>query len=128
MSIRKTIEISTIKLESWISKNGPAGYDPYDIKSVPSIRKLTEFGNRNFVGEVFREIVLEFFLFFPKRWYQWKQQTLLARGRRMLHLWRDELEQMLEQSQIEGDTMIDVKDGKLLPAEGKEKHRIRRDA
>lgn len=65
MSIRKTIEISTIKLESWISKNGPAGYDPYDIKSVPSIRKLTEFGNRNFVGEVFREIVFEFFLFFP---------------------------------------------------------------
>lgn len=59
------IEISVIKLENWISQNGFAGFDPYDIKAIPKIRKLTVLGNKNFHGEVIREFVFELFLMFP---------------------------------------------------------------
>lgn len=54
-------------LDKWIEENGWAGYDPYDIKDIPIVRKLTDWGNKNYLFEIIREICFEFFLMFPVR-------------------------------------------------------------
>jgi len=61
----KKIESSINILEAWINKNGYTGFDPYDIKSLPAVRKIISLGNQSFIMEVFREIMIEFFLMFP---------------------------------------------------------------
>lgn len=65
MNIKEKIENSAIKLDYWIDKNGWAGYDPYDIKELPLVRKITKWGNKNFIAEILRESLFEFFLIFP---------------------------------------------------------------
>ncbi len=52
-------------LDNWISENGYAGYDPYDIKGNPYILTLTEKGNHSFPFTMIREIVFELFYNFP---------------------------------------------------------------
>lgn len=54
-----------LKLDQWIGKNGFSGYDPYDIKALPLVIKITKLGNSNKVFEMFREIVFEIFYSFP---------------------------------------------------------------
>lgn len=65
LSIKNKIERSVIKLDRWIEKNGWAGYDPYDIKEIKLVRKLTDYGNKNRTFEIIREIVFELFYTFP---------------------------------------------------------------
>ncbi len=65
MNIRKDIEDSILRLDNWIENNGWAGYDPYDIKELSLVRKITEWGNKNFIAEVLRESLFELFLIFP---------------------------------------------------------------
>ena len=65
MNIKEKIENSAIKLDYWIDKNGWAGYDPYDIKELPLVRKITKWGNENLIAEILREGLFEFFLIFP---------------------------------------------------------------
>ena len=60
------IERSLNSLENWIHSNGWSGFDPYDIKELPFIIKITDLGNKYFIAEVLREIIFEFFLYFPK--------------------------------------------------------------
>ncbi|MCB9207601.1 MAG: hypothetical protein H6611_09905 [Ignavibacteriales bacterium] len=59
------IQTSFSLLDNWLTKNGWTGYDPYDIKDVPFIIKITDLGNKYFIAEIFREILFEFFLMFP---------------------------------------------------------------
>ncbi len=54
-----------LSLDKWISENGYAGYDPYDIKGNPYFLTLTEKGNRSFLFAVLRETVFELFYHFP---------------------------------------------------------------
>jgi rhamnogalacturonyl hydrolase YesR len=54
-----------LKLDQWIGKNGFSGYDPYDIKALPLVIKITKLGNSNKVFEMFREIIFEIFYSFP---------------------------------------------------------------
>ena len=53
-------------LDKWITRNGFAGYDPYDIKAIPWIQKLTAIGQKNVIAEALREIVFELTYTFPK--------------------------------------------------------------
>lgn len=59
------ISNSVEKLDNWIQNNGWEGFDPYDIKEIPWIRKTTSAGKNNFILEVFRESLFEIFNFFP---------------------------------------------------------------
>ncbi|MBK7104717.1 MAG: hypothetical protein IPH62_05485 [Ignavibacteriae bacterium] len=59
------IEKSILLLDNWISQNGWTGFDPYDIKELPFIIKLTDLGNKYFFFEIIREILFELFLTFP---------------------------------------------------------------
>jgi len=52
---------SITKLDNWIERNGWSGYDPYDIKSLPWVLKLTRLGNNNKFFEIGREVTFEFF-------------------------------------------------------------------
>lgn len=61
----KKVEVSINSLEAWIDKNGYAGFDPYDIKSLTVVRKIISLGNKNFLLEVVREFVIELFLMCP---------------------------------------------------------------
>jgi rhamnogalacturonyl hydrolase YesR len=63
--IKQLTEQSINNLEKWIDKNGFAGFDPYDVKAIPLIRKVTELGNKSFLFEIIRELVFELFLMFP---------------------------------------------------------------
>jgi len=65
MNIRKDIEDSILSLDNWIENNGWAGYDPYDIKGLAFVRKITGWGNKNFIAEILREGFFELFLMFP---------------------------------------------------------------
>jgi len=65
MNIKKDIENSILNLDNWIEQNGWAGYDPYDIKGLSFVRKITEWGDKNFIAEILREGLFEFFLMFP---------------------------------------------------------------
>ncbi|PIQ10269.1 MAG: hypothetical protein COW71_03235 [Ignavibacteriales bacterium CG18_big_fil_WC_8_21_14_2_50_31_20] len=65
MTLKNKIEFSIINLDTWITQNGFSGFDPYDVKSIHLIRKITEYGNKNFLFEIFREIIFELFLMFP---------------------------------------------------------------
>jgi len=56
---------ATNKLDSWIERNGWAGYDPYDIKELPTVIKITELGNRNLFFTLVRECVFEILYSFP---------------------------------------------------------------
>ncbi|MFT7589752.1 MAG: hypothetical protein ACI959_001972, partial [Limisphaerales bacterium] len=53
------------RLSSWIDSNGIAGYDPYDLKSMPWILELIKLGNKYFIFEIIREFIFEMFLYFP---------------------------------------------------------------
>ncbi len=59
------IEKSLSKLLEWLELNGYAGYDPYDIKALPFVRKITALGNKNIFFEALREVLFELFLMFP---------------------------------------------------------------
>jgi len=56
---------STQRLDQWIENNGWSGFDPYDIKSLDWVLKLTKLGNRNKLFEIGREITFELFYSFP---------------------------------------------------------------
>ncbi|NLT49585.1 MAG: hypothetical protein GXX85_01545 [Ignavibacteria bacterium] len=60
------IKNSLQKLEKWISRNGWAGFDPYDVKEKKLILRLTELGNRYRIFEILREAIFELLLIFPK--------------------------------------------------------------
>ncbi len=62
----KKIEKSLKLLLNWLESNGYSGYDPYDIKALKWVRKLTELGNKNKLFEIFREGLFELFLMFPE--------------------------------------------------------------
>jgi len=53
MTLKNKIEFSIINLDTWITQNGFSGFDPYDVKSIHLIRKITEYGNKNFLFEIF---------------------------------------------------------------------------
>lgn len=66
MSIDKNYILSSIeKLDRWIESNGWAGYDPYDIKEIGIIKKITNLGNKNSLMEIVREVIFEIFYTFP---------------------------------------------------------------
>jgi rhamnogalacturonyl hydrolase YesR len=53
------------KLDQWIRKNGWSGYDPYDIKEIPWILKITDLGQKSRSIEILREGLFEIFNTFP---------------------------------------------------------------
>ena len=53
------------KLDQWIEYNGWPGYDPYDIKALPWIRKITAWGQHHLILEILRESLFELFYTFP---------------------------------------------------------------
>ena len=53
------------KLNLWIKENGWSGYDPYDIKELPWVRKITELGQKSYIMEILREGLFEIFNFSP---------------------------------------------------------------
>ncbi|MFX0132867.1 MAG: hypothetical protein ACFFDN_04405 [Candidatus Hodarchaeota archaeon] len=53
------------KLDVWIEKNGWAGYDPYDIKEIPIVLRISEIGNKTFLSAIVREMIFELFYSFP---------------------------------------------------------------
>jgi hypothetical protein len=57
---------SVEKLDQWIEQVGWAGFDPYDIKSLNWVLKLSNLGNRNKFYEILREIIFEVFYSFPE--------------------------------------------------------------
>ena len=61
----KIIIDSITKLDNWIKKNGWSGYDPYDIKSLPWVLKLTKLGSQNKLFEITREVTFEIFYSYP---------------------------------------------------------------
>jgi hypothetical protein len=61
----KKIISSITKLDNWIEKNGWSGYDPYDIKALPWVLKLTRLGNKSKLLEICREVTFEFFNSYP---------------------------------------------------------------
>jgi rhamnogalacturonyl hydrolase YesR len=63
--MNKNLQNSIIKLDNWIENNGWSGYDPYDIKSLPWVLKLSRRGNKNKYFEICREITFEYFYAFP---------------------------------------------------------------
>ncbi len=50
-NVKKMWSKSVHALDEWISKNGWAGYDPYDIKGTPLFLKLQKTGPTTFLGE-----------------------------------------------------------------------------
>lgn len=69
MSYDSTNTISCFnKLDSWLNKNGFAGYDPYDIKGKPIIIKLIQLGDKSKILALCREIVFEFLYMCPIFW------------------------------------------------------------
>jgi hypothetical protein len=69
---------SLLSLEHWIDSNGYSGYDPYDIKGIPTITNLSRLGNKSFSMSVLREVVFEFFYTFPvfsRHLFQIKPET-----------------------------------------------------
>lgn len=63
--ITKILEVVK-RLDAWLGKNGWAGYDPYDIKELPWVIKITKLGNDHFLFELVREILFELFYSFPE--------------------------------------------------------------
>ncbi len=62
----KSIILQSIKnLDLWIKHNGWAGYDPYDIKEMTWIRKITAWGQNHFLLEILRESLFELLDTFP---------------------------------------------------------------
>jgi hypothetical protein len=53
------------RLDAWIERNGWAGYDPYDIKEIGFVKKITNWGNKNFLMKIVREVIFEIFYTFP---------------------------------------------------------------
>jgi len=64
--MKENILKSIKKLDRWIEENGWAGFDPYDVKSLPWVLKLSELGNQNKLYEIFRELTFEIFYTFPE--------------------------------------------------------------
>ena len=64
--MNKKLQQAINKLDNWIEKNGWAGYDPYDIKEVPIVLKITDMGNRGFFFTLIRETIFELFYSFPQ--------------------------------------------------------------
>lgn len=60
-----TIFHSMKKIDSWIDRNGWAGWDPYDIKGKEWVIKLTSKSNHNLIYSYLREIIYELFYTFP---------------------------------------------------------------
>jgi rhamnogalacturonyl hydrolase YesR len=54
-------------IDNWISQNGWEGFDPYDIKGMPSVLKITKWGNKSFFAEIIREAIFELFLRYPEK-------------------------------------------------------------
>ena len=54
------------KLDRWTEQNGWSGYDPYDIKSLTWVLKLTKWGNHYKFFEIWREIIFELFYTWPE--------------------------------------------------------------
>ncbi|MBC8490072.1 MAG: hypothetical protein H8D45_28985 [Bacteroidetes bacterium] len=63
--VYEKLNASIQRLDQWLDNNGWAGYDPYDIKELKWVRKLTYIGNKNPLYEVVRETVFELFYTFP---------------------------------------------------------------
>jgi hypothetical protein len=61
----RDVQQSLSELLCWIENSRYKGYDPYDIKGVPSIIKLTRLGTKNAVYSLVREVVFEIFYMFP---------------------------------------------------------------
>lgn len=65
MNLESKIYYSLQNLINWINKNGCIGYDPYDVKSIPVVIRLTALGNRYFIAMLLREAIFEIFYTFP---------------------------------------------------------------
>ena len=62
---KSKIILSIDELDQWIEKNGWSGYDPYDIKEINFVKRITDLGNKNFMMEIVREVIFEIFYTFP---------------------------------------------------------------
>jgi hypothetical protein len=82
------VERSLILLNTWVRKNGWAGYDPYDIKGVPTLTWLQKYGllrkGFNIVAETCPKAIRRFFRVEPA--VNAKAMALFARA--YLNLYR----------------------------------------
>ncbi len=61
----KDLDTVIRNLDQWISRNGWAGWDPYDIKSKKWVLRITAKSSGNFFYRILREGVFESFYHFP---------------------------------------------------------------
>jgi hypothetical protein len=54
-------------LVNWLNKKGWKGFDPYDIKAIPLLVKIIDWGNKNKIVSWIRELILEVLYIFPKQ-------------------------------------------------------------
>ncbi len=64
--MEKKIFKSLNSLEAWFENNNFRGFDPYDVKAHPFVLRIAKKGTQSKIMAIFREIVYEIFILFPK--------------------------------------------------------------
>lgn len=64
--MREKVTDSIAKLDSWVERNGWAGYDPYDIKGHPWVLKLSCNRNQNRASQLIKGCLLLSIEVFPR--------------------------------------------------------------